>query len=309
MNIRLAAESLHSCSGCEISLLNIGEALIPLLNRLQLVHLPLLMDHKYSDPAGSETEISIPKAEIGLVSGGVANTHQLQVLEAMRKSCTTLVALGTCGTHGGIPAMINEWPMADALQTVFSTVTTEPGDVPNQDIPPMLDRVYSLDEKTDVDIFLPGCPPDPTIIARVLEDFLDGLTPEPVTKSVCDTCPTRRTGKSERKLLRFTANARFDSNESTASMQCLLEQGFLCMGPVTAGGCGHQGEPACIRARVPCRGCYGPVRHQDNQMLGMLNGLVSQGIDFKTIIDRKSMLRFSGAHGRLRPLKEKKRAS
>ena len=302
MKSRLACESLHSCSGCEISLLNIGEALIPLLDRLQLAHLPLLMDHKYCDPTGSETEISIPEAEIGLVSGGVANTQQLQILEAMRKSCTTLIALGTCATHGGIPAMINEWPMADALHTVFSTATTEPGDVPNQDIPTMLDRVYSLDEKADVDIFLPGCPPDPTIIAKVLEDIFAGLTPKPVTKSVCDTCPTRRTGKGEQKLRRFTVNARFDGNESTASMRCLLEQGFLCMGPVTAAGCSHDGEPACIRARVPCRGCFGPVRHQDNQMLGMLNGLVSQGIDFKTIIDRKSMLRFSGAHGRLRPL-------
>lgn len=309
MNTRLACESLHSCSGCEISLLNIGEALIPLLDRLQLVHLPLLMDHKYSDPAGSETEISIPGAEIGLVSGGVANAQQLQVLQAMRKSCTTLVALGTCGTHGGIPAMINQWPMADALQTVFSTVTTEPKDVPNQDIPPMLDRVYSLDEKVQVDLFLPGCPPSPTLIAQLLENMLDGGPRKLQTKSVCDTCPTRRTGTGEKKLRRFTVNARFDSNESTASMRCLLEQGFLCMGPVTVGGCGHEGEPACIKARVPCRGCYGPVRHQDNQMLGMLNGLVSQGIDFKTIIDRKSMLRFSGAHGRLRPLKEKKKAS
>ena len=85
-------------------------------------------------------------------------------------------------------------------------------------------------------------------------------------------------------------------------MRCLLEQGFLCMGPVTAAGCSQDGEPACIKARVPCRGCFGPVRHRDNQMLGMMNGLVSQGIDFKTIVDRKSMLRFSGAHGRLRPL-------
>ncbi len=302
MNIRLAAESLHSCSGCEISLLNLGQALIPLLERLQLVHLPLLMDHKYCNPAGAGSEILIPEAEIGLVSGGVADTHQLQVLEAMRKSCSTLVALGTCATHGGIPAMINQWPMADALQTVFSTPTTDPKNIPDRDVPAMLDRVYSLDEKVAVDIFLPGCPPSPTLIDQVLEAALDGGTPELPTKSVCDTCPTRRTGTGEKKLRRFTINAEFDRNEPASSMQCLLEQGFLCMGPVTIGGCGHEGEPACIKARVPCRGCYGPVRHQDNQMLGMLNALVSQGINLKTMIDRKSMLRFSGAHGRLRPL-------
>jgi len=305
MNIRLAGESLHSCSGCEISLLNIGEALIPLLDRLQLVHLPLLMDHKYSDPTGEGAKISIPEAEIGLVSGGIANTQQLLVLQAMRASCTTLIALGTCATHGGIPAMINEWPMADALETVFSTPTTDPKDVPDRNVPAMLDRVYALDEKVDVDILLPGCPPAPGMISQLLENMLDGKTPHLPTKSVCDTCPTRRTGSGERKMRRCTVNAQWNRNEPTSAMRCLLEQGFLCMGPVTRGGCGHEGEPACIKARVPCRGCFGPVGHHDNQMLGMMNGLVSQGVDFKTIVDRKSMLRFSGAHGRLRPIKKR----
>jgi len=256
MSSRLACESLHSCSGCEIGLLNIGESLIPLLERLQLVHLPLLMDHKYCDPADSEAKITIPDADIVLVSGGVGNLEHLQILRAMRKSCTTLIALGTCATHGGIPAMINQWPMEEALQTVFSTATTERAMVPDQDIPPMLDRVYSLDEKVEVDIFLPGCPPHPTIIARVLKDVLCGKAPTLPTKSVCDTCPTRRTGKGQKTIRRFTANSQFKRNKPTADMRCLLEQGFLCMGPVTAGGCSQDGEPACNKARVPCRGCF-----------------------------------------------------
>ena len=55
-------------------------------------------------------------------------------------------------------------------------------------------------------------------------------------------------------------------------------------------------------ARVPCRGCYGPVRPDGNQMLEMINALASQSIDWKGLMDRKSLLRFSGAHGLLRPL-------
>ncbi len=39
-------------------------------------------------------------------------------------------------------------------------------------------------------------------------------------------------------------------------------------------------------------------------MLDMMNALASNGIDFKSVVDRRSMLRFSGAHGNLRPLKK-----
>ena len=89
-------------------------------------------------------------------------------------------------------------------------------------------------------------------------------------------------------------------------MRCLLEQGFLCMGPVTAAGCAKRGAPSCIEARVPCRGCFGSVRPRGNQLLDMMNALASNGIDFTSVVDRRSIQRFSGAHGNLRP---KKRAA
>jgi F420-non-reducing hydrogenase small subunit len=85
-------------------------------------------------------------------------------------------------------------------------------------------------------------------------------------------------------------------------MRCLLEQGYVCMGPVTRAGCGGDGiVPRCISARVPCRGCYGPVQPNGNQRLDMLNAMASNGIDIGTLPESASMLRFSGAHGRLKP--------
>ena len=39
-------------------------------------------------------------------------------------------------------------------------------------------------------------------------------------------------------------------------------------------------------------------------MLDMMNALASNGIDFKSVVDRRSMLRFSGAHGNLRPTRK-----
>jgi F420-non-reducing hydrogenase small subunit len=85
-------------------------------------------------------------------------------------------------------------------------------------------------------------------------------------------------------------------------MHCLLEQGFLCMGPVTRGGCGGDAlHPRCIRTRVPCRGCHGPVTPDGNQRLAMLNALASNGIEIASLPETVSLQRFSGAHGRLNP--------
>jgi F420-non-reducing hydrogenase small subunit len=36
----------------------------------------------------------------------------------------------------------------------------------------------------------------------------------------------------------------------------------------------------------------------------MMNALASNGIDYKSVVDRRSILRFSGAHGKLRPVKK-----
>jgi F420-non-reducing hydrogenase small subunit len=128
-------------------------------------------------------------------------------------------------------------------------------------------------------------------------------------KSVCDTCPTIRSGKGNiTQMKRFLEAPEYGgADEPLDKMRCLLEQGYLCMGPVTRGGCGgDQVLPRCISARVPCRGCYGPVRHNGNQRLDMLNALASNGIDIGSLPESVSLLRFSGGHGMLRPGFKKK---
>lgn len=298
---RLAWEWLHACCGCEISLLDAGTDFLDLLTRVEVVHFPLLMDHKYERTVKKRL-LSLPKADIGVVSGSVANQEELELVRAMRASCKTLVALGTCATHGGIPAMRNQWTAQATLDTVY---TKGPGTnvaahtVP-ADISPLLDRVYSVDEKVPVDCLIPGCPPAADTIVAVLTALVEGRSVASTGKSVCETCPTRRGGKGQGGVGRFLENV--DGPETPLTeIPCLLEQGILCQGPVTAGGCGGKDAPLCLRARVPCRGCYGPVRQGSNPLLDMMSALASNGIDRKALVDRQSLLRFSGAHGLLKP--------
>ena len=100
----------------------------------------------------------------------------------------------------------------------------------------------------------------------------------------------------------FHTAGRLIPGQPLNEMRCLLEQGLLCMGPVTRAGCaGNNGEaPRCLIARVPCRGCFGPVQREGNQLMDMYNALASNDIDFTALVDPTSMLRFSGGHGLLR---------
>lgn len=305
MGITTALEWLSSCSGCEIAILNIGEDLVPLLTEhLDIVHAPVLMDHKYFGQCGDEgLHLQIPEAVVGIVSGGVSNEEHLEVLEEMRKKCKVLIALGSCATQGGIPALMNGQDSASSFDEIYQTPSTDKGAKrPDEIVPALLDRTYAVDEKVKVDLTLPGCPPNPAHIAEVISALLEDREPELPTKSVCDTCPTKREGKgSVTTVKRYTENVEFDPEKPVSEMRCLLEQGYMCMGPVTAAGCARRGAPSCIDARVPCRGCFGSVMPKGNQMLDMMNALASNGIDFKSVVDRRSMLRFSGAHGNLRP--------
>lgn len=312
MAVRVAEEWLNACSGCEISVVDLGERLLQVLELVEFVHIPVLLDHKYYGQLGDGKHLHIPEAEVGIISGGIRNEEHLEVAEEMRKQCKLIIALGTCATHGGIPALANSYDTQEILDRYYSTETTDkPDSLPSEGLPHFLDACYALDEKIKVDVYLPGCAPHPDLVFNALAGLL-GIIPLALPeKSVCDTCPTIREGKGQVKQLRRFLQAPFYKapDEALDQMRCLLEQGFLCMGPVTRAGCGgDKATPRCIIARVPCRGCYGPVQQDGNQLLDMLNALASNGIDINSLPEYVSLLRFSGAHGLLRPGRKRKEA-
>ena len=53
--------------------------------------------------------------------------------------------------------------------------------------------------------------------------------------------------------------------------ECLLDQGIVCMGPATRSGCGA----LCVKANMPCRGCYGAAPNVTDQGTKMISALSS----------------------------------
>jgi len=309
---KVAEEWLNICGGCEVSILDIGEPLLGLLPQLQFVHMPVLMDHKYYGPLGEGTALEIPEADVGIVSGGIRNEKEKHVAEAMRKSCKTLIALGSCACFGGIPALANMWKREDLYDKVYrDSKTTESAKTPDENLPPLTESVLALDEVVKVDAYIPGCPTAPELIVQVLTGLLTGkpfVLPE---RSVCDDCPVKREKKaSGGTLKRPLESVAYKQGEPWENTRCFMEQGFLCLGPVTRAGCAMGTEvegsvkvPRCVKGYMPCRGCFGPIRKGANPLVDMMGALTSIGLDAKQVQDRRALLnRYIGAQNRLRPL-------
>ena len=200
MAAKVAEEWLNACSGCEISIVDLGERILEVLELVEFVHIPVLMDHKYYGQLGDGKHIDIPASrrrdnyrqhpQRGTSRSGRGDAQEMQ----------SDYSAGTCATHGGIPALANSYTNESIFERYYSTETTDKNQPrPNDGIPPLLDTVYALDEKIKVDVNLPGCAPHPDQVFAALAGLLTGNPAKLPDKSVCDFCPTRREGKGTGK--------------------------------------------------------------------------------------------------------------
>lgn len=102
---------------------------------------------------------------------------------------------------------------------------------------------------------LANLPPTTEEISSVLMGFLRENPDFIEISNVCDTCP-RIIGNN----LTMTRVKR-DYEGLPNMTHCLIEQGYICMGPVTKAGCGG----LCIKVNSPCTGCYGQTKWGVNQ--------------------------------------------
>ena len=93
--IRVATASLCGCFGCHISLLDIDERILELVELVEFDRSPI-------------TDIkTVGDCDIGLIEGGVANAENVEVLREFRKHCKVLVAVGACAVNGR-----SVWPIS-----------------------------------------------------------------------------------------------------------------------------------------------------------------------------------------------------
>jgi NAD-reducing hydrogenase small subunit len=162
--LRVATASLAGCFGCHMSLLDIDERIIPLVELVEFDRTPL-------------TDIKdIGECDLGIIEGGVANQENVEVLLEFRKHCRILVSMGACAVNGGIPAMRNQFELRECLEESYvHGIGLGNTMIPNDpEIPLLLNKVHPLHEVVKIDYFLPGCPPSGDTIWTFLTELLEG---------------------------------------------------------------------------------------------------------------------------------------
>jgi len=164
---RVATTSLAGCFGCHMSLLDIDERILSLIDRVDFDRSPI-----------NDIKHISRRCAIGLIEGGCCNEENVNVLREFRQNCDLLVSVGDCATMGGIPALRNNIPLAECIDEAYRNGVTvyNPDNITPQDpeIPLLLNKVFPCHEVVKIDYFLPGCPPSADALWAALTALLSG---------------------------------------------------------------------------------------------------------------------------------------
>jgi len=165
----IATTALASCFGCHMSLLDIDEKILDLIELVEFNKSPIDDIKKFTK-----------QCDIGLIEGGCCNSENVEILKDFRKNCNILISVGECAIMGGLPAMRNGIPIQELIDEAYldgPTVIDGNKDkvLPNDDeLPMLLDKVYPCHEIVKIDYFLPGCAPRAELIWEALVALIKG---------------------------------------------------------------------------------------------------------------------------------------
>jgi F420-non-reducing hydrogenase small subunit len=252
----LATIALGGCEGCHMSLIDSHEGLLGVLAQVDLVHSPF--------SGGDELP---PHVDVIMVEGAITNDEDRRRAEEAREAATTVVAVGSCAVLGGIGGLRNLSRLADVMGAAYGEDVTK-----SPRLPVLADRVRPVSDVIHVDMSVPGCAPETGQIVEALLAAIAGAPYEPPRRNLCDECHREKHAMLEHSQ-EFVSDNVFAlmELESIDPDTCLLEQGVLCMGPMTREGCGAK----CTAANVPCRGCAGPSRIEFEQGAKSIDALAA----------------------------------
>ena len=156
--------------------------------------------------------------DIAFIEGSISRSDEFARIIEIRKQAKILVALGSCACFGGVNGLKNAFNLTDANKEVY-------GSTPRETLP-----TRSIKEVVPVDMEIPGCPVNKAEVERIVQHLIWGIPFSYPQHPVCLECKQR-----------FTT--------------CAFEQGKLCLGPITRGGC----DAPCPAGGTGCWGCRGPA--------------------------------------------------
>ena len=167
---KLAVWKFASCDGCQLTLLNCEDELIPLAGEVEIAYFPEATRAVVEGPY-----------DVSLVEGSITTPDELERIQRVREVSRRVITIGACATSGGIQALrnfanVDEWiPVVYASPEHISTLATS----------------TAIADHVPVDFELRGCPISKHQLLEVLSAFLGGRRPHIRNHSVCVECKRR----------------------------------------------------------------------------------------------------------------------
>jgi len=169
---RLGIVKMASCDGCQLTLLDLEDELLDIVERFELVEFAEASSHRSSGPY-----------DILLVEGSVSTPEQAEEIVRLRRESRLLVTIGACATAGGIQALRN-WADHDAWRAAV---------YPRPELIESLATATPISDHVAVDAQLRGCPISPGQLLELITALRVGRRPQLPDESVCADCKRRGT--------------------------------------------------------------------------------------------------------------------
>jgi coenzyme F420-reducing hydrogenase gamma subunit len=167
---KLAVWKFASCDGCQLTLLNCEDELIPLAGAVEIAYFPEATRAVVEGPY-----------DVSLVEGSITTPDELERIQQIREVSRRVITIGACATSGGIQALRNFADVAEFRSIVYA----------HPEYISTLDRATPISAHVEVDFELRGCPINKAQLLEVLAAELQGRRPRVPSHSVCVECKRR----------------------------------------------------------------------------------------------------------------------
>lgn len=164
---RVAVHKFSSCDGCQLAFLNLGEDLLTLATRVDLVHFA------EAGPFDPDAEF-----DVSFVEGSVSTREDEERIRRIRRQSRVLVAIGACATAGGIQALRNGADAGGWIAQVYQ----------HPEAISSLAHSTPMSNHVKVDFELWGCPVSSAQVLAVVNSLLLGVAPRDNADKVCVEC-------------------------------------------------------------------------------------------------------------------------
>ncbi len=164
--VKVAFFDFTCCEGCQLQVANMGELLLDVLDKIDVVAFREVMSERSED------------YDVAVVEGSITTPHDVERIRNIRAKAKVLIAYGSCATIGGINGMKNNFPLDDIREYVYKDAAKYFETIPTRPLHHVVKVDYSVN----------GCPVYLPEFVTVLKAALSGIPYNVPDYSVCVEC-------------------------------------------------------------------------------------------------------------------------